>query len=81
MASLSPVYTIGAQMVEAIVVHQEKRDKKQAKEKALEMLALVGMPKPEVRFHDYPHQLSGGMCQRTMIALALLNRPKILIAD
>lgn len=81
MASLSPVYTIGAQMVEAIVVHQAKKDKAAAKKKALEMLEKVGMPNPAQRFNDYPHQLSGGMCQRAMIALALLNEPKILIAD
>ncbi len=81
MASLSPVYTIGAQMVEAIIVHQDQKDKALAKAVALDMLHLVGMPKPEARFDDYPHQLSGGMCQRAMIALALLNKPKILIAD
>lgn len=81
MASLSPVYTIGAQMVEAILVHQQKKDKKLAKEMSLAMLEQVGMPNAAQQFNDYPHQLSGGMCQRAMIALALLNRPKILIAD
>lgn len=81
MASLSPVYTIGAQMVEAIVVHQQKKDKKVAKEQSLSMLEKVGMPNAERQFNSYPHQLSGGMCQRAMIALALLNKPKILIAD
>ena len=81
MASLSPVYTIGAQLVEAVLVHQPKKDKAAAKAKSIEMLAKVGMPRPEQRFGDYPHQLSGGMCQRAMIALALINSPKILIAD
>lgn len=81
MASLSPVYSIGAQMMEAVMVHQEKKDKKKAKEQCLEMLRMVNMPNPEQRFRDYPHQLSGGMCQRAMIALAMVNRPKILIAD
>ena len=81
MASLSPVYTIGAQMVEAILVHQPKKDKAAAKARSIEMLAKVGMPHPEQRFGDYPHQLSGGMCQRAMIALALINSPEILIAD
>lgn len=81
MASLSPVYTIGAQMTEAVMVHQVKKDKKAAREKSLEMLRLVNMPNPNQRFYDYPHQLSGGMCQRAMIALAMVNRPGILIAD
>lgn len=81
MASLSPVYTIGAQMMEAVMVHQAKRDKKEARERCLDMLRMVNMPNPEQRFHDYPHQLSGGMCQRAMIALAMVNKPKILIAD
>ncbi len=81
MASLSPVYTIGAQMMEAVMVHQEKRDKKAAKELCMEMLKAVGMPNPEQKFKSYPHQMSGGQCQRAMIALAMVNRPKILIAD
>lgn len=81
MASLSPVYTIGAQMMEAVLVHQEKRDKKKAREQCMEMLRLVNMPNPEQRFNAYPHELSGGMCQRAMIALAMINKPKILIAD
>ncbi len=81
MASLSPVYTIGAQMMEAVTVHQEKKDKKAAKELCMEMLKAVGMPNPEQKFKSYPHQMSGGQCQRAMIALAMVNRPKILIAD
>ena len=81
MASLAPVYTIGAQMMEAVMVHQEKKDKKAAKEACMEMLRAVGMPDPEQKFVTYPHQLSGGQCQRAMIALAMVNRPRILIAD
>lgn len=81
MASLSPVYTIGAQMMEAVIEHQEKKDKKKAKEMCFDMLKAVGMPNLEQRFNSYPHQLSGGQCQRAMIALAMVNKPKILIAD
>lgn len=81
MASLSPVYTVGAQMMEAVMVHQEKKDKKAAKELCMEMLRAVGMPNPEQKFNTYPHQMSGGQCQRAMIALAMVNKPKILIAD
>ena len=81
MASLAPVYTIGEQMMEAVLVHQAKKDKKAAKEICLSMLKEVSMPNPEQRFNSYPHELSGGMCQRAMIAMALVNKPKILIAD
>ncbi len=81
MASLAPVYTIGEQMMEAVMVHQFKKDKKAAKEICLSMLKEVSMPNPEQRFNSYPHELSGGMCQRAMIAMALVNKPKILIAD
>ena len=83
MASLAPVYTIGAQMMEEILVHtpKQQRDKKKAKETCIEMLKAVGMPDPEQKFNSYPHQLSGGQCQRAMIASAMVNRPKILIAD
>ena len=81
MASLSPVYTIGAQMMEAVLVHQEKKDKKAAKELCMEMLRAVGMPDPEQKYNAYPHQMSGGQCQRAMIAIAMVNKPKILIAD
>jgi len=85
MTSMSPVYSIGQQMAEAILVHEKnKRDKaviKAAKEKVLEMLNLVGMPFATQRANDYPHQLSGGMCQRAMIAMALSLNPSILIAD
>lgn len=81
MASLSPVYTIGAQMMEAVMVHQEKKDKKAARQLCMEMLQAVGMPDAEQKFNAYPHQMSGGQCQRAMIALAMVNKPKILIAD
>ena len=81
MASLSPVYTIGSQIIEAVRVHNKKMSKKEALELSLDMLTRVGMPNPPMRMNDYPHQLSGGMCQRAMIAIALVNKPKILIAD
>lgn len=80
MTSLNPVYTIGNQIVEAILLHQNT-NKKIAKEKAIEMLGLVGIPSPEKRFHEYPHQLSGGMRQRVMIAMAVSCNPELLIAD
>ncbi|WP_108460972.1 ABC transporter ATP-binding protein [Devosia naphthalenivorans] len=80
MTSLNPSMTIGQQIVEGILRHKPvSRDAAQAR--ALEMLGLVRMPAPEKRFHAYPHQLSGGMRQRAMIAMALANAPKLLIAD
>jgi len=80
MTSLNPVFTIGSQIVEAVVLHQDL-NKNQAKSKAIEMLNLVGIPDPAQRFHEYPHQLSGGMRQRVMIAMALSCEPEVLIAD
>ncbi|MCY3832707.1 MAG: ABC transporter ATP-binding protein [Chloroflexi bacterium] len=80
MTSLSPVHTIGAQIVEAIVLHME-RDKKKAKQLALDMISRVGISNPRQRFDEYPHQLSGGMRQRAMIAMALSCSPALLIAD
>ncbi|MEA1963804.1 MAG: ABC transporter ATP-binding protein [Candidatus Aerophobetes bacterium] len=80
MTSLNPVYTIGNQIIETIILHQ-KLNKEKARKKAIEMLKLVGMPSPERRIDEYPHQLSGGMRQRAMIAMALSCRPKLLIAD
>lgn len=80
MTSLNPVFTIGNQISEAIILHQglSKRD---ALGKSIDMLKKVGIPSPERRVHEYPHQLSGGMRQRAMIAMALSCNPKLLIAD
>jgi oligopeptide/dipeptide ABC transporter ATP-binding protein len=80
MTSLNPVFTIGAQIMEAIVLHQSV-SKRQAKERAAELLQLVGIPDPAKRVEEYPHQLSGGMRQRAMIAMALACNPKLLLAD
>ncbi|MCT4656998.1 MAG: ABC transporter ATP-binding protein [Cohaesibacter sp.] len=80
MASFSPVYTIGNQMIEAIRLHR-KTSKKQARALAIEMLAKVGISSPETRVDQYPHEMSGGMRQRAMIALALSAEPALLIAD
>ena len=81
MTSLNPVFTIGNQICEAISLHQKSLSKKEVREKAIESLRLVGIPSPEKRIDDYPHQLSGGMRQRVMIAMALSCNPQILIAD
>jgi peptide/nickel transport system ATP-binding protein len=80
MTSLSPVHTIGNQIMEAITLHQEV-SKAEARERALGMLARVGMPQPSQTIDSYPHQLSGGMRQRGMIAMALSCNPSLLIAD
>lgn len=79
-SALNPVYTIGEQILEAIMLHQ-RLSPSRAKEVALEMLRLVGIPEPEKRLNEYPHELSGGMKQRAMIAMALSCRPQLLIAD
>jgi peptide/nickel transport system ATP-binding protein len=79
-AALNPVYTVGEQIVEAILLHQSVSREK-ARALAEEMLHLVGIPEPRKRLNEYPHELSGGMKQRAMIAMALSCRPKLLIAD
>ncbi|KQL45971.1 peptide ABC transporter ATP-binding protein [Brevibacillus choshinensis] len=80
MSSLDPVYRVGDQLVETFRTHQ-KLSKKDAWNKAVELLRLVGIPSPEKRVYDYPHQMSGGMRQRVMIALAICCDPQLLLAD
>ncbi|MBM7634747.1 ABC transporter ATP-binding protein [Geomicrobium sediminis] len=80
LSSLNPVFTIGKQIAEPLMLHH-KKSKKEAYERAVELLALTGIPSPEKRVHEYPHQLSGGMRQRAMIAVTLACEPKLLIAD
>ncbi len=80
MTSLNPVFTCGEQIIETVMLH-EKMTRRAARTRAVEMLELVGIPSPDQRVDDYPHQMSGGMRQRVMIAIALACRPAVLIAD
>ena len=80
MTSLNPIQTCGRQIMEVMFLHQ-KLNRSQAKEKAIDLLRLCGIPDPEQRFREYPHQMSGGMRQRVMIAMALACQPSLLIAD
>jgi len=79
--SLNPVQTIGHQIVEGIRIHHPDVRRKEAARRAVDLLGLVGIPQPEKRARDYPHQFSGGMCQRAMIAMAVANDPAVLVAD
>ncbi|HEX3622255.1 MAG TPA: ABC transporter ATP-binding protein [Acidimicrobiales bacterium] len=79
--SLNPVQSIGHQIVEGIRIHHPDVSRKQASKRAVELLDLVGIPQPDRRVRDYPHQFSGGMCQRAMVAMAVANDPDVLVAD
>lgn len=81
MTSLNPVYPVGKQVAEALLLHHETMNKAEAKEAVIEMFRMVGIPEPRKRYGVYPHQLSGGLRQRVMIAMALICRSKLLIAD
>jgi peptide/nickel transport system ATP-binding protein len=81
LSALNPYYTVGKQIAEAYLVHHPEASKADARKVTLEMLKKVGIPNPEKRIDEFPHQFSGGMRQRIVIAIALINNPKVLIAD
>jgi peptide/nickel transport system ATP-binding protein len=81
LAALHPFYRVGGQLAEAYLAHHPKASKRDAKKRAIEMLDRVGIPQPDRRYSDFPHQFSGGMRQRAMIAMGLINDPALLIAD
>lgn len=81
MAALNPVMTVGRQVSEVLLVHEPRLGKKKARERAIELLAMVGVPQPDVRYGQYPHEFSGGMCQRVVIAMAIANKPRVIVAD
>jgi oligopeptide transport system ATP-binding protein len=81
MTSLNPVLTVGYQIGEAIKTHHPEKKDDEVKRQCVDLLRLVGVPNPEQRVHQYPHEFSGGMRQRAMIAMAMANKPSLLIAD
>ena len=81
LSALNPYYSVGAQIAEAYKVHHADASKDEVEQVVIDMLTKVGIPHPETRLHQYPHQFSGGMRQRIVIAIALVNKPKVLIAD
>jgi oligopeptide/dipeptide ABC transporter ATP-binding protein len=81
MSALNPVMSVGRQVAETLVVHDRKLSNAAARARSIELLSMVGVPQPDVRYDQYPHEFSGGMCQRVVIAMAIANNPKVIIAD
>src|SRR6185312_14247996 len=73
--------TVGRQVAETLLVHDRKLSTAAARTRSIELLSMVGVPQPDVRYDQYPHEFSGGMCQRVVIAMAIANNPKVIIAD